>query len=300
MEFISRVDQLATELKNGISGSMGGVQQAMLKACHGVLATKGAKISTSILAELQDLFVLGLTDATAETRYGAATCLGAITHLLEVDVGTLIVTETLCGDEATLSWERKCTSAIGLAAFLDPDIAKPGEALLSPNSDSFETVLRFIEILAKDESGSVREMSCVAAGALLLLHNKNFKAVALRGAKVLVRLAKDKSSDVRTAACDAIKSVAKDHGEAFWTECFPEVRKALLLAIMECAMERKNVRLRTAADRSILYVLRLFEGDICAKDAAESLLGGASSDIKSFFSRHWVKVQKTVPQDPEQ
>ena len=50
MEFISRVDQLATELKNGISGSMGGVQQAMMKACHGVLTTKGAKISAGILA----------------------------------------------------------------------------------------------------------------------------------------------------------------------------------------------------------------------------------------------------------
>ena len=300
MEFISRVDQLATELKNGISGSMGGVQQAMMKACHGVLTTKGAKISANILAELRDLFVPRLTDATAETRYGAATCLGAIIHLLEPDNGASLVTDTLCGDESMSSWESKYTSAMGLAAFLDDDIAKPGEALLVPGDAISETVFRFIEALAKDDNGSVREAACVAAGAQVLLHNKAFKAVALRGCKVLIRAAKDKSIDVRTAACDAVKAVAKDQGEAFWTEGFPEVRKALLVAVTECAMERKNVRMRTAADRSMLYLLRLFEGNAHAMDAAKNLIGGMSSEMKAFFLKHWVKVQKTVSRYSEE
>jgi len=163
-----------------------------------------------------------------------------------------------------------------------------------------ETVFRTIEALSNDDNGSVREAACVAAGAQVLLHNKAFKAVALRGCKVLARACKDRSFDVRTAACDAIKSVAKDQGEAFWTEGFPEVRKALLVAITECAMERKNVRLRSAADRSMLYVLRLFEGDDCAKDAAKNLIGSTNSEMKAFFSKHWVKVQRTVSRDSEE
>lgn len=300
MEFISRVDQLATELKNGISGSMGGVQQAMMKACHGVLTTKGAKISANILMELRELFLTSIADATAETRYGAAKCLGAIIHLLEPEHGASLVTDTLCGDESMSSWESKYTSAMGLAAFLDEDIAKPGEALLSPGDLTSETAFRTIEALSKDENGSVREAACAAAGAQVLLHNKAFKAVALRGCKVLARACKDRSFDVRTAACDAVKSVAKDQGEAFWTEGFPEVREALLVAVTECAMERKNVRMRSAADRSMLYMLRLFEGDNHAKDAAKNLIKGSNSEVKSFFSKHWVKVQRTVSRDSEE
>ena len=170
---------------------------------------------------------------------------------------------------------------------------------MAPGNTTAETVFSTIEALAKDDNGSVREAVCSAAGAQVLLHNKAFKGMALRGTKILVRAAKDKSYDVRTASCNAMKSIAKDQGGAFWTDGFMEVRKSLLIAATECAKERKNARMREAADRSLLYILRLFDGDAYAKVAAKNLIGSENGDTKSFFSRHWVKVQKTVSRDSE-
>ena len=299
MEFISRVDQLATELKNGITGSIGGVQHAMMNACHGVLATKGEKISINVLIDLKNLFIPRLIDATAEARYGAAKCLGVLAHLLDSEQGASVINNTLCGTKSMSSWEYKYTSLVGLSAFLDTDVAKPGEGLLSADEKTSETVLKTIQTLAKDDNGSVREASCIAAGSLVLLHNKDFKAVALMGTKLLVNATKDKSSDVRTAACEAVKMITKQQGASFWNEGFSEVREALVVAIFECAMERKNVRLRTAADQSILYALRLFEGNSYAEEAEQSIFKSSDRALRSFFPKHWAKVQRTVSRDKD-
>ena len=45
MQFVTRVDQLAKELKNTVAATIGGVQKSTMKALHGVMSIKGGKMS---------------------------------------------------------------------------------------------------------------------------------------------------------------------------------------------------------------------------------------------------------------
>ena len=123
MQFVTRVDQLAKELKNTVAATIGGVQKSTMKALHGVMSTKGGKMSAVRLLFLFCLFVLFcspflrrrpppppppnlllqgmvdeivsmlvpmLSDASGvDTQKEAARCLGVVLHYVPMEGGEL-------------------------------------------------------------------------------------------------------------------------------------------------------------------------------------------------------------------
>ena len=324
MEFVVRVDQLVTELKNGIVGAVGGVQQAMMRAVKGVLDVKGEKVSAGLLQDLRDILVPKLSEAATETRDEAGRLLGVLSlRLAPAAGGAALVEDTLCGAGAQVpgnGWESKYAATQALSSLLQSageEHKQSDGALLSEASTTFRKVLQTIEGLSRDDNGTVREGACAASSALVVAYSAGpsgsdldeaksaggttgelpASKIAGYGAKLLVKACKDRSTDVRTAACAGIKAVCRKSTGYFAT---PALQTALLGALAGCAQDRKNARLRVAADKALFYALRLDDlegaagGNQGVKDTIKRMLDG---ELAAFLIKHWPKVARTITAD---
>jgi hypothetical protein len=111
---------------------------------------------------------------------------------------------------------------------------------------------------------------------------------------------KDPSTDVRAAACIAIMRIARDTKEAYFQRT--NIQKLLLPAVVTCAMDRKNVRMRTAADRALYYMLTMGEEvetlEARVRKTNKSIIKGTkgSADMMTFMNIHYKKVARLVPE----
>jgi hypothetical protein len=111
---------------------------------------------------------------------------------------------------------------------------------------------------------------------------------------------KDPSTDVRAAACIAIMRIARDTKEAYFQRT--NIQKLLLPAVVTCAMDRKNVRMRTAADRALYYMLAMGEEvetlEARVRKTNKSIIKGTkgSADMMTFMNIHYKKVARLVPE----
>ena len=94
--------------------------------------------------------------------------------------------------------------------------------------------------------------------------------------------------------------IARDTKEEYFNH--KNVQKLLLPAVVSCAMNRKNVRMRTAADRALYFLFKMNE-DVDTLEARvrkinKTVLKGAkgSADMITFTNSHWKKVARLIPE----
>ena len=323
MEFVTRVDQLVKELKSTITSTVGGVQLSMMKALHGVMSVKGEKMSAGMVDEVVELLLPMITDPSMDTRKEAAKCLGVAAHYIGEDTALSTLMSEICsGSDKNRPWEDRYTSTQALSALLSHGVvhSTPTNGLLM--GTSLKNMIDTVKLLSTDDNGSVREGACQTMASLLQMsmvgtmgtvgsegeskestdnESKSTETESLSALLLSKAALKDPSTDVRTAACCAIMKVARDTKTNFFGRM--KVRKILLPAVVTCAMNRKNARMRTASDRALFYCFRMQEN----KDTLETrvrkinanvLKGGkGSSDMIAFVNKHWQKVSKLIPEN---
>jgi HEAT repeat protein len=325
MEYVTRVDQLVKELKAMISSTVGGVQLSMMKALYGVMSMKGEKISSGMMTEVIEILLPMMTnDPSMDTKKEASKCLGIVCHYIESKNDELTkVMNIICNSSKKSNvWEDRyvCTQAI--SSILSHGIEHPNPSNNILINESLATIIKTIKLLCNDDNGSVREGACQTVQSLLQMsmvgamggegegegdengetkNNQSTTEMESLAALLLVKAAtKDPSTDVRTAACCAIMKVARDSKINYFGRL--KVRKILLPAVVTCAMDRKNVRMRTSADRALYFCLRMQEDtgmlETRVRKNNANVLKGAkgSQEMIAFVNKHWSKVARLIPE----
>jgi hypothetical protein len=323
MEYVTRVDQLVKELISAIKTTVGGVQHSMMLALHGVMSVKGGKMSSNMVTDATSTLLPLLDDSSMETQKVSAKCLGVLAHYIDANELNNIVIQIICSKASVENrWEDRYVCTHSLSSLLDH-----GRTHINPTNGLLQdeyivTIIKTVQLLNEDSNGSVREGACQLTCSLLQMglvrngttngdgdgdgdnngeekNNEKNNEIENLACILLSKLAtKDPSTDVRTAACMAIMRIARDTKEEYFNH--KNVQKLLLPAVVSCAMNRKNVRMRTAADRALYFLFKMNE-DVDTLEARvrkinKTVLKGAkgSADMITFTNSHWKKVARLI------
>eukprot|EP01127_Copromyxa_protea_P019883 TRINITY_DN6540_c0_g3_i1.p1 TRINITY_DN6540_c0_g3~~TRINITY_DN6540_c0_g3_i1.p1 ORF type:complete len:2511 (-),score=671.28 TRINITY_DN6540_c0_g3_i1:99-7439(-) len=271
----AKIDFILKELIRLLNNASGAGVVAILSSLRSML--QDIKPGTpppkpEIIASLKDTLFSYLNDEDA-IRAAAAQAFGPFSKVV-ADQAVLL--ELLTVDVNTAGW--KLLNGVFQAMTSIAEVQKDAF------SSKSETLTKYLFKALDDDKVAVKQSIMRFMGTLLLSEKEANNAWVLR----MSVLIDDPSIDVRVTALHTLKNLAK-HNHIQVASSAP----SLVVLSLPRAKDRKVVRIKFAAERLLLHLLKIHDGSSFAKTVAKSLDQVVAKDLSDFCSKVLSKLEES-------
>lgn len=269
--FQPKVDSLINELHTGAKSSEGDVQATYLKALQMVLNVSGKNVTEPILKSIFPTANTLLADSNEQIRTAAANCVAAYCqYLKEGDFVELMKTRLLVVEKSATPEER-----FGLARVIFMILKKNPDSLLA-NPELLPLTIEAVKGEGLDEKVPVSQVGAHSL-RFVLCHSKAATEPSL--IPTVVKIINEKPADTKRTIIASLKIAAKNN--------FEIIRPHLKIVIppLMLAVKEKNVPVKLAAERALLYCLNLKAGTQVYEEYLQTLTGENQRNLADYHKR---------------
>jgi len=269
--FQPKVDSLINELHTGAKSSEGDVQATYLKALQMVLNVSGKNVTEPILKSIFPTANTLLADSNEQIRTAAANCVAAYCqYLKEGDFVELMKTRLLVVEKSATPEER-----FGLARVIFMILKKNPDSLLA-NPQLLPLTIEAVKGEGLDEKVPVSQVGAHSL-RFVLCHSKAATEPSL--IPTVVKIINEKPADTKRTIIASLKIAAKNN--------FEIIRPHLKIVIppLMLAVKEKNVPVKLAAERALLYCLNLKAGTQVYEEYLQTLTGENQRNLADYHKR---------------
>jgi len=284
MTLSASVDQLVTQLTNGISTADSVSQEAKLRALQSILDKK-PKIDQATLDKIIASIVEFLYQPSDDIRLLVAQAIGASSKCFSnlTELNQFIKTHLISPSQSVLS-------RYGKSLALGEIFKQSGKELIQGASPNMPTIINIIQTDCKDEKGPIRESSAFLAEAILTANAGQYAGDLIPS---LAHLINDQSSSVAITSLQIIKRFCKVN---------PSLSKQYLSVIVPPTMnrlkERTNLPLKLASERTLVHSLQIFKESVVLDNFIKTIDQTLAQSILDYHKRVLIKL--TPDSDIEQ
>ncbi|KAF2074627.1 hypothetical protein CYY_004066 [Polysphondylium violaceum] len=276
MTLSASVDQLVTQLINGISTADSVSQEAKLRALQSILDKK-PKIDQATLDKIIASIVEFLYQPSDDIRLLVAQAIGASSKCFSnlSELNQFIKTHLISPSQSVLS-------RYGKSLALGEIFKQSGKELIQGASPNMPTIINIIQTDCKDEKGPIRESSAFLAEAILTANASQYAGDLIPS---LAHLINDQSSSVAITSLQILKRFCKVN---------PTLSKQYLSVIVPPTMnrlkERTNLPLKLASERTLVHSLQIFKESIVLDNFIKTIDQTLAQSILDYHKRVLIKL----------
>eukprot|EP01097_Dermamoeba_algensis_P001224 TRINITY_DN1461_c0_g6_i1.p1 TRINITY_DN1461_c0_g6~~TRINITY_DN1461_c0_g6_i1.p1 ORF type:complete len:664 (-),score=207.03 TRINITY_DN1461_c0_g6_i1:124-2115(-) len=296
MALAPRIDPLLNELLTGLNNTEKGVKEAVLQALQMVLDKVTTKIDAKVSANLiQSLTAITETEDDA-LRSRAAKVLAAYACTLDADELDAFLKKVVLRPPGSGSWKEQLFILICLGHIISSPRAKMSKSLFS------SSVAALFPFFTSDKP-PVRDAVCGVVSQIFVFNEdsaagKERKEEMTSSASPLITslssLFSDPTNDVRIAALNAVKSIAKRRPEVIGAHL-----QRLIPPLIERLKERASMTVKLAAERTLLHVLQLQVSDARLEEYTRTADPASAKYLSDYCKRVISKLEPTSDDEAE-